>query len=111
MEKELNFDKISQLEQRSDELAQFFRALSDPTRIKILFLISDKEMCVSQVADLLHMTEGAVSHQFRVLRMNKLVKRTRRGKELCYRLNDSHMDRIMSLGRAIVNLYTRSFTD
>ena len=106
MEKELNFDKISQLEQRSDELAQFFRALSDPTRIKILFLISDKEMCVRQVADLLDMTEAAVSHQFRILRMNGLVERRRKGKEICYRLNDSHVNRIMEQGRE--HLYEKS---
>lgn len=106
MEKELNFDKISQLEQRSDELAQFLRALSDPTRIKILFLISDKEMCVRQVAELLDMTEAAVSHQFRVLRMNGLVKRIRKGKEICYRLNDSHVNRIMEQG--CEHLYERS---
>ena len=106
MEKELNFDKISQLEQRSDELAQFLRALSDPTRIKILFLISDKEMCVRQVAELLDMTEAAVSHQFRVLRMNGLVKRIRKGKEIGYRLNDSHVNRIMEQG--CEHLYERS---
>ena len=106
MEKELNFDKISQLEQRSDELAQFFRALSDPTRVKILFLISDKEMCVRQVADLLDMTEAAVSHQFRILRMNGLVERRRKGKEICYRLNDSHVNRIMEQG--CEHLYERS---
>lgn len=106
MEKELNFDKISQLEQRSDELAQFLRALSDPTRIKILFLISDKEMCVRQVADLLDMTEAAVSHQFRILRMNGLVERRRKGKEICYRLNDSHVNRIMEQG--CEHLYERS---
>ncbi len=106
MEKELNFDKISQLEQRSDELAQFFRALSDPTRIKILFLISDKEMCVRQVAELPDMTEAAVSHQFRVLRMNGLVKRIRKGKEIGYRLNDSHVNRIMEQG--CEHLYEKS---
>lgn len=106
MEKELNFDKISQLEQRSDELAQFLRALSDPTRIKILFLISDKEMCVRQVAELLDMTEAAVSHQFRVLRMNGLVKRIRKGKEIGYRLNDSHVNRIMEQG--CEHLYEKS---
>lgn len=106
MEKERNFDKISQLEQRSDELAQFFRALSDPTRIKILFLISDKEMCVRQVAELPDMTEAAVSHQFRVLRMNGLVKRIRKGKEIGYRLNDSHVNRIMEQG--CEHLYEKS---
>lgn len=106
MEKELNFDKISQLEQRSDELAQFLRALSDPTRIKILFLISDKEMCVRQVAELPDMTEAAVSHQFRVLRMNGLVKRIRKGKEIGYRLNDSHVNRIMEQG--CEHLYEKS---
>ena len=96
MEKEI--DKILQRKQRSDELAQFFRALSDPTRIKILFLISDKEMCVRQVADLLDMTEAAVSHQFRILRMNGLVRRIRKGKEIGYRLNHSHVNTIMEQG-------------
>ena len=73
MEKDPDLKNISQVEKRPDELAQFFRALSDPTRVKILFLISDKEMCVRQVADLLDMTEAAVSHQFRILRMNGLT--------------------------------------
>ena len=103
MEKDPDLKNISQVEKRPDELAQFFRALSDPTRVKILFLISDKEMCVRQVADLLDMTEAAVSHQFR---MNGLVERRRKGKEICYRLNDSHVNRIMEQG--CEHLYERS---
>ena len=106
MEKDPDLKNISQVEKRPDELAQFFRALSDPTRVKILFLISDKEMCVRQVADLLDMTEAAVSHQFRILLMNGLVERRRKGKEICYRLNDSHVNRIMEQG--CEHLYERS---
>lgn len=57
-------------------------------------------------ADLLDMTEAAVSHQFRILRMNGLVERRRKGKEICYRLNDSHVNRIMEQG--CEHLYERS---
>ena len=99
MEKEQNRIDIPYMdERRSDKLAQLFRALGDATRVKILFLISDSEMCVSEVAALLHMTEAAVSHQFRVLRLNGLVKRKRYGKMIYYKLSDFHVNAIMAQG-------------
>lgn len=99
MEKDQNRISIPYMdERRADKLAQLFRALGDATRIKILFLISDSEMCVSEVAALLHMTEAAVSHQFRILRMNGLVRRKRYGKMIYYKLNDFHVNAIMAQG-------------
>ncbi|HIU76868.1 MAG TPA: winged helix-turn-helix transcriptional regulator [Candidatus Pelethocola excrementipullorum] len=97
MEKNLNVIRLLS-EKRSEELAHFFKVMGDSTRVKILFLISDSEMCVSQIANALGMTEAAISHQFQTLRMNGLVRRQRRGRTICYKLDDHHINAIMALG-------------
>lgn len=72
-------------------MADIFKVLSDPTRIRILSLLAHEEMCVTCIADSLGMTHSAISHQLRLLRATNLVKFTKDGKEVIYSLDDSHV--------------------
>ena len=80
------------------DLAELFRLFGDSTRIKILYVLFESEMCVCDIAALLGMTQSAISHQLRVLRSSKLVKFRRDGKTLYYSLADEHVCRIISQG-------------
>lgn len=79
-------------------LTQLFKALGDPSRVKILFQIGISEACVSDVADRLNMSGSAVSHHLHILRMNGLVSRHRKGKTIFYQLKDDHVLSIISQG-------------
>lgn len=72
-------------------MAEIFKVLSDPTRIRILSLLAHGEMCVTCIADALEMTHSAISHQLRLLRTANLVKFTKDGKEVIYSLDDAHV--------------------
>jgi ArsR family transcriptional regulator, lead/cadmium/zinc/bismuth-responsive transcriptional repressor len=78
------------------DLAETFRALGDPTRVRILDALSHGELCVCDLAALVRMSESAVSHQLRLLRNLRLVKPRREGRMVFYALDDRH---IMSLFR------------
>ena len=80
------------------ELADLFRVFGDSTRIKILYALFEAEMCVCDIADLLGLTQSAVSHQLRVLKDSKLVRFRREGKTVYYALDDDHVRSILSLG-------------
>lgn len=84
-------------------LAELFKALGDPTRVKILSCLKAKDMCVGEIADALNMTTSAISHQLRVLKAIKLVKGTKEGKEVRYSLDDNHVTLIMQCGLDHVN--------
>lgn len=73
------------------QMADTFKVLSDPTRIRILSLLAREEMCVSCIASTLGMTHSAISHQLRLLRATSLVKFTKDGKEVIYSLDDEHV--------------------
>ena len=72
-------------------MADIFKVLSDPTRIRILALLAHNEMCVSCIAESLGMTHSAISHQLRQLRHAQLVKFSKSGKEVIYSLDDEHV--------------------
>lgn len=72
-------------------MADTFKVLSDPTRIRILSLLARREMCVTDIADALEMTHSAISHQLRLLRATNLVKFVKEGKEVIYSLDDQHV--------------------
>ena len=94
--------KISPLlitSQQSTDLAALFKTLGDPTRIKIIDALSREELCVCDVAELLHLSQSATSHQLRTLRAAKLVKFRRDGKKIYYTLDDTH----------VLNLYLQGF--
>lgn len=80
------------------ELADLFRVFGDSTRIKILYALHDTELCVCDIANLLALSQSAVSHQLRVLRDSKLVRFRRDGKTVYYALDDDHVRSILSLG-------------
>jgi DNA-binding transcriptional ArsR family regulator len=80
------------------QLAEIFRILGDPTRIKILHVLLKREMCVCDIAETLDMGQSAISHQLRVLRSAKLVKFRKEGKEAWYSLDDNHITALMCQG-------------
>lgn len=80
------------------ELADFYKVFADPTRIKILCVLLESEMCVCDLAEVLGMTQSAISHQLRVLKQMKLVKNRREGKTVYYSLADGHIQTIISQG-------------
>ena len=75
-------------------MADFYKALSDSTRIKIIAAIATKELCVCDISYLLNMTKSAISHQLRTLREMKLIKCRKQGKEIFYSLADKHVDEV-----------------
>lgn len=80
------------------ELADFYKVFGDATRIKILCVLLESEMCVCDLAAVLGMTQSAISHQLRVLKQMKLVKNRREGKTVFYSLADGHIQLIISQG-------------
>lgn len=80
------------------DLAELFKVFGDSTRIRILFQLSDKELSVGELADLLNMNQSAVSHQLKVLKQAKLVKNRRDGKSIIYSLDDEHVRTIIAMG-------------
>ena len=72
-------------------LTDFFKVLGDPTRVRILLEITGAEICVGDIANRLQISESAVSHHLQVLKMNRLVKRRRKGKMIFYSLSDHHV--------------------
>ena len=80
------------------DLADFFKVFADSTRIKILYVLSQAEMCVCDIANLLQMGQSAISHQLWVLKQMRLVKYRRDGKTVFYSLADSHIETILAQG-------------
>lgn len=80
------------------ELAELFKLFGDSTRIRILYLLFESEMCVCDIAQLLHMTQSAISHQLALLKKSKLVKNRREGKTVFYSLADGHVRAIINQG-------------
>lgn len=80
------------------DVADFFKVFGDSTRIKLLHLLLEREMCVGDIAERLDMTQSAVSHQLRVLRQNDLVKYRKEGKTVYYSLDDSHVENVLRQG-------------
>lgn len=80
------------------KLSQMFKILADPTRLRILFALEKREMCVCDLAALLEISESAVSHQLRLLRGANLVRNRREGTILYYRLVDEHVKMLADVG-------------
>ncbi len=80
------------------QLADLFKVFGDPTRIRILSVLSKQELCVQDIADTLSMTQSAISHQLRILKQSALVKFRRDGKTIYYSLADDHVATIMAQG-------------
>ena len=81
------------------DLAELFKVFGDSTRMRILFVLFEAEVCVCDLAEALNMTQSAISHQLRILKQNKLVKSRREGKSVFYSLADDHVRTIVDQGR------------
>ena len=77
--------------EQAQHMAEFFSALSDPHRLKLLSALAQQELCVCDLAAAVKMGESAVSHQLRVLRSHRLVKYRKLGRNVCYSLADEHI--------------------
>ena len=103
-ETETHQDILRQVEQSlPDEdtlydLTELFRIFGDSTRVRILYVLFESEMCVCDIAELLGMTQSAISHQLRSLKQSRLVKARREGKTVFYSLADGHVRTILDQG-------------
>lgn len=80
------------------DLAELFKVFGDTTRIKILYALLESELCVGDIAQILGLSQSAVSHQLRILKDSKLVKFRRNGKIIYYSLDDDHVRNMISMG-------------
>lgn len=78
------------------EMCDFFKALSDPTRMRIVLTISNGEICVNDIAARINMTKSAVSHQLAYLKRLRLIKSRKEGKEVYYSLDDEHVNLLVN---------------
>ena len=85
-------------EEKLYDLAELFKMFGDSTRIRILYVLFEAEMCVCDIAELLGMTQSAISHQLRALKNVRLVRARREGKAIYYSLADSHVRAIIDQG-------------
>lgn len=97
-EKVCKIKKENLSEEMVIELSQIFKALGDPTRLKIIHSLSKTELCVCDIALLLDMNQSAISHQLRVLRNLRLVKYRKEGKSAVYSLDDEHVLQLFNQG-------------
>ncbi len=91
------------LEEELFDLAELFKIFGDSTRIKILYVLFETEMCVCDIAQLLNMTVSAISHQLRILKQARLVKFRKEGKSVFYSLADDHIKKIIDNGIEHIN--------
>lgn len=85
------------------DLAELFKVFGDSTRVKILYALFESEMCVCDIAQLISMTQSAVSHQLRILKQARLVKYRRDGKSVLYSLDDEHIQMIFNQALAHIS--------
>lgn len=81
-----------------EKTAEVFKVFGDGTRIKILAALSEGEMCVCCICDILEMSQSAVSHQLSILKAANLIKARREGKQMYYSLDDAHVGAILCTG-------------
>ena len=81
------------------DLAELFKVFGESTRIRILYVLFEAEVCVCDLAQALNMTQSAISHQLRILKQSRLVKSRREGKSVFYSLADAHVRTIIAQGR------------
>ncbi len=81
------------------DLAELFKVFGDSTRIRILYVLFESDVCVADIAEALNMTQSAISHQLRILKQAKLVSARRDGKSVIYSLADDHVRTIIAQGQ------------
>lgn len=93
----INTDQIEPLKhhilqvEKAQRMAEFFSLLGDPNRLRLLSLLAKQQLCVCDLAEILEMSESAVSHQLRLLRTMRLVSYQKQGRKVYYRLQDHHV--------------------
>jgi len=85
-------------ETTAGKLAETFRVLSDPTRVRIVSALAEREQCVHELADALGLSHSATSHQLGMMREMRLVVGTKQGRHVVYRLDDDHVSDLFRLG-------------
>lgn len=80
-----------------DDIADLFKVFGDSTRVKILYTLMKSELCVCDIAEVLGMTQSAISHQLKSLKQAKLIKNRRDGKQILYSLDDDHVHSMLEL--------------
>ena len=86
------------LEEEYSDLSEFFKIFGNPTRLKIISLLSVEDLCVCDISEALGLNQTTVSNQLRVLRANNIVKYQKEGKMARYSLTDSHIEMIFKVG-------------
>lgn len=93
----VNLDQVRQVQpatlstDKAQRMAEFFRVLADPNRLRLLSALANRELCVCDLAAIAKMSESAVSHQLRILRTMRLVAYRKQGRNVHYRLANSHV--------------------
>ncbi len=89
-------NNLEQSDELAYDVADLFKLFADSTRIRILVLLFDRELCVGDIAANLEMSQTAISHQLRILKQNHLIKYRREGKNMIYALADDHVKTIIN---------------
>lgn len=92
----LNDDKVI-------DLSELFKIFGDSTRIKIINILLEEELCVNDISKRINVTQSAVSHQLRILKSSKLVKYRKEANSIYYSLADDHVKKIFELGCEHIN--------
>lgn len=87
----------------ASDLADIFKVFGDSTRIRIMAALYQREICVQELAEILNMNQSAISHQLKIMKLNKLVNGRREGKQIYYSLADDHVSTILSMGLEHIN--------
>ena len=81
-----------------EQIAELFKGFCDPTRVHILSLLLQQELCVNEIAEAVELSQSAISHQLRLLKQMHLIKFRREGKNILYSLADDHVRTILEMG-------------
>lgn len=85
------------------DISELFKIFGDSTRVKIINALIDNELCVCEIANMINVSQSAVSHQLRILKASKLVKYKKNGNCIYYSLADEHVEKIFKLGCEHIN--------
>lgn len=90
-------------EEKTIDLAELFKIFGDSTRIKIINILLNNELCVNEISEKINISQSAISHQLRILKTSKLVKYRKDGTQIYYSLADDHVEKIFKIGCEHIN--------
>ncbi|HOK39792.1 MAG TPA: metalloregulator ArsR/SmtB family transcription factor [bacterium] len=99
----ISLKSIIKIELSLQKLSTTFKIIADPTRIKIIALLSEKELAVNDISKLLSLSQSLISHQLQILKSANLVRYKRKGKKIFYRLDDIHIKNLLCEGLEHIN--------